>query len=528
MSLAIKVALYDTTLRDGTQSEGVSFSTEDKLDIAVRLDQFGMDYIEGGWPGSNPKDQAFFEIAAKMKFEHARLVAFGSTRKAGTEASNDPNLQSLVASGAPCVAIFGKSWDRHVRNALKVTLEENLEMIADSVAFLKGRGLEVVYDAEHFFDGYKADQEYALSTLKAASDAGADWLVLCDTNGGSLPRDIEDAFDVVRKRFTLPLGAHVHNDGDLAVANSLASVEHGATMVQGTINGLGERCGNANLCSIIPALALKMHRQLSIRDLSHLTPLSNFVSETANIVADPRLPYVGRSAFAHKGGVHVNAVMKDAMTYEHIDPKTVGNERRVLVSELAGTASILAKMKEFGIDPDKESGRMVLDRLKDLESEGYQFEGAEASFELLIRRIQNGIKPPFRLEGFRIFVDVAGSNVSSEASIKVVDSTGAMEHTAADGNGPVNALDRAVRKALERFYPELRKVRLADYKVRVIDSKDATGAKVRVLIRSTDGERSWTTVGVSSNVIEASLTALLDSMEYKLMKARNGTGGQSH
>jgi len=520
--LGRKVAIYDTTLRDGTQSEGVSFSTEDKLDITRRLDQFGMDYIEGGWPGSNPKDQAFFEAASRMRFEHARLVAFGSTRKASAKASEDANLRALVESKAPCVAVFGKSWDHHVKNALKVALEDNLEMIADSVAYLKDHGLEVVYDAEHFFDGYKANPEYALATLKAAADAGADWLVLCDTNGGSLPGEVGEAFNVVRERFSIPLGAHVHNDGDLAVANSLAAVEHGATMVQGTVNGLGERCGNANLCSIIPTLTLKMGRELSIRDLSHLTSLSTFVSETANVAADPRLPYVGRSAFAHKGGVHVSAVMKDATTYEHIRPEVVGNERRVLVSELAGTASILAKMREFGIDPDKGSGRLVLDRLKEMESEGYQFEGAEASFELLVRRLQDGIRPPFRLEGFRIFVDVAGSNVSSEASIKVIDSTGAMEHTAADGNGPVNALDRAVRKALERFYPELRQVRLADYKVRVIDSKDATGAKVRVLIRSTDGERSWTTVGVSTNVIEASLAALLDSMEYKLMLVRNG------
>lgn len=519
-----KVALYDTTLRDGTQSEGVSFSTEDKLDIARRLDQFGMDYIEGGWPGSNPKDHAFFEAAADMRFEHARLVAFGSTRKARTEASEDANLRSLVASKAPCVAIFGKSWDRHVKNALKIPLKENLELIADSIAFLKGHGLEVVYDAEHFLDGYKANPAYALDTLAAATDAGADWLVLCDTNGGSLPKDIEAAFDVVSKRFDRPLGIHAHNDGDLAVANSLTSVEHGATMVQGTINGLGERCGNANLCSVIPTLALKMKRKLSVRNLGQLTALSTFVGETANVLTDPKLPYVGRSAFAHKGGIHVSAMMKDPMTYEHIEPTLVGNERRVLVSELAGTASVLAKMREFGLDPQKESGKKVLDRLKEMESEGYQFEGAEASFELLVRRLQDGIKPPFRLEGFRIFVDVAGSNVSSEASIKVVDSDGTMEHTAADGNGPVNALDRAVRKALESFYPELRQVRLADYKVRVIDSKEATGAKVRVLIRSTDGERSWTTVGVSSNVIEASLTALLDSMEYKLMKVRNGTG----
>ncbi|MBI0584710.1 MAG: citramalate synthase [Methanomassiliicoccus sp.] len=520
--LGDKVALYDTTLRDGAQSEGISFSTEDKLDIARRLDQFGMDYIEGGWPGSNPKDEAFFDAASRMRFEHARLVAFGSTRKAGVDASEDSNLRALIASKAPCVAIFGKSWDLHVRNALKISLRDNLDLIADSVSHLKRHDLEVVYDAEHFLDGFKADPKYALSTLEAAAGAGADWLVLCDTNGGSLPHEVAEAFDAVSKRFDLPLGVHVHNDGDLAVANSLVSVEHGATMVQGTINGLGERCGNANLCSVIPTLKLKMGRQINAPDLGLLTSLSDFVNETANIVADPRLPYVGRSAFAHKGGVHVSAVMRDERTYEHIDPALVGNQRRVLVSELAGTASILAKMKEFGIDTEKDSGRHILERIKHMESEGYQFEGADASFELLVRRLNNGIKPPFRLEGFRIFVDVTGSNVSSEASIKVVDSNGTMEHTAANGNGPVNALDRAVRKALERFYPELREVRLADYKVRVIDSKDATGARVRVLIRSTDGERSWTTVGVSTNVIEASLTALLDSMEYKLLKGRKG------
>ncbi len=522
--LAGKVALYDTTLRDGTQSEGVSFSTEDKLDIAKRLDQFGMDFIEGGWPGSNPKDVAFFEAASRVQFEHAQLVAFGSTRKAGVDASEDANLLSLVGSKAPCVAIFGKSWDRHVKNALKIPLEENLELIADSVSFLKTHGLEVVYDAEHFFDGYKASPEYAMSTLEAACKAGADWLVLCDTNGGSLPKEVETAFKSVVERFDLPLGVHAHNDSDLAVANSLMAVECGATMVQGTINGLGERCGNANLCSVAPALMFKMGRKLSIPDLTHLTALSTFVSETANIIADPKLPYVGKSAFAHKAGIHVNAMMKDEKTYEHISPSLVGNERRVLTSELAGTASIMAKMKEFGIDTEKESGKKILDKLKHMESEGYQFEGADASFELLVRRLRDDIKPPFRLEGFRIFVDVTGNNVSSEASIKVVDSKGVMEHTAANGNGPVNALDRAVRKALERFYPELREVRLADYKVRVIDSKDATGAKVRVLIRSTDGEESWTTVGVSTNVIEASLVALLDSMEYKLMRAANGNG----
>ena len=518
------MAIYDTTLRDGSQSEGVSFSTEDKLDILNRLDQFGVDYIEGGWPGSNPKDVSFFDAASSVPLKHATLVAFGSTRRAGVDTAEDPNIRALIDSKAPCIAIFGKSWDRHVHNALKIPLEENLELVRDSVAYLKANGREVVFDAEHFYDGYRHNPEYALQVLEAAASAGADWLVLCDTNGGTMTRDVEAATRAVGKRFDVPLGIHAHNDSDLAVANSLIAVEAGARMVQGTINGLGERTGNANLCSIIPNLKLKLDRELNITDLSHLTPLSAFVAETANVIVEPRLPYVGRSAFAHKGGIHVSALMRDAKTYEHIDPTLVGNERRVLVSELAGTASILAKMKEFGIDTEKDSGRAILEKLKRMEAEGYQFEGADASFELLVRRLRNGIKPPFKLEGFRIFVDVTENNISSEASVKVIDSKGALEHTAANGNGPVNALDRAVRKALERFYPELRDVRLADYKVRVIDGKDATAARVRVLIRSTDGVDSWTTVGVSTNIIEASLAALVDSMEYKLMKIQNGRG----
>jgi 2-isopropylmalate synthase len=520
--LADKVALYDTTLRDGSQTEGVSFSTEDKLDILKRLDHFGMDYIEGGWPGSNPKDAAFFEAASSMRLKHARLTAFGSTRRAGITAAEDVNLRTIVASGAECVAIFGKAWDLHVSNALKISNEENLELVADSVAFLKSNGREVVFDAEHFFDGYAHNAPYAMEVLEAAASAGADWLVLCDTNGGSLPSFVGEAVKAVRQRFDVPIGVHAHNDGELAVANSLAAVAAGATMVQGTVNGLGERTGNANLCSIIPNLSLKMNRSITPPDLGLLTSLSNFVAETANVLADPKLPYVGKSAFAHKGGVHVSAMMRDPRTYEHIDPALVGNQRRMLVSELAGTASIQAKVREFGIDTEKEGGRAILEHLKRLEAEGYQFEGADASFELLVRRLRDDIKPPFHLEGFRIFVDVSGENVSSEASIKVLDSSGMMEHTAANGNGPVNALDRAVRKALERFYPQLREVRLADYKVRVIDGKDATGAKVRVLIRSTDGKETWTTVGVSTNIIEASLAALLDSMEYKLLKHSNG------
>jgi len=513
-----KVVLYDTTLRDGSQTEGVSFSTEDKLDVLKRLDHFGIDYIEGGWPGSNPKDAAFFEAASAMKLEHARLTAFGSTRRAGITAKEDANLKMILASGAKCVAIFGKSWDFHVSSALKISNEENLELVADSVSFLKSNGCEVVFDAEHFFDGYANNTSYAMEVLEAATTAGADWLVLCDTNGGSLPTFVTEVVKKVGRKFDVPIGVHAHNDSELAVANSLAAVAAGATMVQGTINGLGERTGNANLCSIIPNLALKMGKKLTPQNLEGLTSLSTFVAETANVLADAKLPYVGRSAFAHKGGIHVSAMMRNPRTYEHIDPSVVGNERRILVSELAGTASIQAKIREFGIDTEKEDGRVILEQLKMLEAEGYQFEGADASFELLVRRLQDGIKPPFHMEGFRIFVDVGRESVSSEASIKVLDSDGSMEHTAADGNGPVNALDRAVRKALERFYPQLKEVRLADYKVRVIDGKDATGAKVRVLIRSTDGTGTWTTVGVSTNIIEASLAALLDSMEYKLLK----------
>jgi len=522
--MARKIALLDTTLRDGSQSEGVSFSTEDKLDIADRLDRFGIDYIEGGWPGSNPKDAAFFAAASQRAWT-STLVAFGSTRRAGVRAEDDANLNALASSGARCASIFGKTWDRHVRNALKVPLEENLAMIRDSVAFLKSRGMEVIYDAEHFFDGRRDNPEYAMLTLEAAAQGGADWLTLCDHNGGTLPDAVAQATSDVVERFGVPVGMHAHNDSELAVANSLAAVRSGAAMVQGTINGLGERCGNANLCSIMPALSMKMGLELSARDMSQLTALSAFVGETANTAVDPRAPYVGASAFAHKGGVHASAVLRDGGSYEHIDPSAVGNGRRLLVSELAGTAAVLARMSALGIEADKESGAKVLSRLKELESQGYQFEGADASFELLVRRTREGLRPPFRLDGFRVFVDVSGETVSSEASVKVADLSGMEEHTAADGNGPVNALDRALRKALERFWPELRDVRLADYKVRVIDSKDATGAKVRVLVRSTDGHDSWTTIGVSANVIEASLAALLDSMEYKLMRSGRRSPG---
>ncbi len=520
--MAPKVAIYDTTLRDGSQAEGITFSNEDKIEIMHRLDSFGIDFIEGGWPGSNPKDEAFFEAAKMIKLQNAKLVAFGSTRKAGVKAEDDPNLRSLLNAKTEWICIFGKSWDLHVTDALKISLEQNLELVRDSVQFLRSQGRRVIFDAEHFFDGYKHSHDYAMHVLRVAEEAGAEWLVLCDTNGGTMTRDLERAVSEVIAQSQLPVGIHCHNDSDLAVANSLAAVESGATMVQGTINGFGERTGNANLCSIVPNLALKMGKELNVKDLSGLTPLSRFLNETLNIIGDPKLPYVGRSAFAHKAGIHVSAMLKNEQSYEHIDPSLVGNKRRILVSELSGTASVLAKLKDLGIDAEKESGRSILEKIKVLESEGFQFEGADASFELLVRRLRDGQKPPFKLEGFRIFVDVSGSNISSEASIKVIDSSGRMEHTAANGNGPVNALDIALRKALERFYPEIGQVRLADYKVRVIDGKDATAAAVRVLITSTDGASTWTTVGVSPNIIEASLMALLDSMEYKLLKTSNG------
>ncbi len=513
-----QVSLFDTTLRDGAQTEGVSFSTEDKLEILQRLDAFGMDFVEGGYPGSNPKDKAFFKAAEKADLKHSKLVAFGSTRKAGVPAKEDTTMRSLLEANTEWVSIFGKSWDLHATKALGVSLEENLEIVSDTVGFLTRSGRRVIFDAEHFFDGWKDNPEYAMKVLERARDAGAEWLVLCDTNGGTFPWEVTEAIDRVLSRFDTPLGIHAHNDCEMAVANTMAAVQAGAAMVQGTINGLGERCGNANLCSVIPNLILKAKVRTNVTKLSSLMSLSGFVGEMANISPDPRLPYVGRSAFAHKGGMHVSAILKESRTYEHVDPTLVGNERRILISELSGTSSILAKAKELGIETEKDGGRSILEKMKEQEAEGFQFEAAEASLELFIRRLKNQQTAPFKVEGFRLFMDVSTRNTISEASIRVVDSDGTVEHTAADGNGPVNALDRALRKALQRFYPVLTEVRLIDYKVRVIDGKDATAAKVRVLIRSTDGKHSWTTVGVSGNIIEASLMALLDSIEYKLMK----------
>ena len=519
-----RASIFDTTLRDGAQTEGVSFSTEDKLEILERLDAFGIDFIEGGYPGSNPKDKAFFKAAQKVSLQRSKLVAFGSTHRPGQAPSEDRGMKALLEAGTEWVCVFGKSWDLHVEKALQVPLEENLRIVHGTVAYLKRRGRRVIFDAEHFFDGYRHNPEYALQALREAEGAGADWICLCDTNGGAFPSQVHDVIRNVRKTVKVPLGIHAHNDGELAVGNSLAAVEAGAEMVQGTVNGLGERCGNANLCSIIPNLMIKMGVKTNVEHLDHLTKLSNFVAEMANVSPNPRASYVGKSAFAHKGGIHVSAVLKDARTYEHVDPTLVGNQRRILVSELSGVSNIMAKAGELGIDTEKDGGRSILERMKELEAQGFQYEAAEASLELLIRKLKGQNTSPFRLEGFRTFMDVAGNVMTSEASVRVVDSDGTMEHTAADGNGPVNALDRALRKALERFYPVLKEVRLIDYKVRVIDGKEATAAKVRVLITSTDGAQTWTTIGVSGNIIEASLMALIDSIEYKLMRAGVSNG----
>lgn len=513
-----RVIIYDTTLRDGAQTEGVSFSCEDKLDILSRLDEFGIDFVEGGWPGSNPRDDEFFERAGAMGQKKTSLTAFGSTRRHGIPPSEDANLKALASCPAEWCCIFGKSWDFQVTEALRIGLDENLEMIEDSVGFLRESGKRVMFDAEHFFDGYYSNRDYAIAALKAAERGGAEWLILCDTNGGTLPEEITSAVEDVHLSTSVQLGIHCHNDSDLATACSLAAVNAGCTMVQGTINGIGERCGNANLCAIIPNLAFKQGINIGNVDLSHLTKLSKFVGEIANMAPAAGMPYVGDRAFAHKGGMHVSALVKDPRTYEHVDPSKVGNTRRVLVSDMAGRSSITEKLKELGLEISDDSSD-ITKKIKDMESKGYQFEGADASFELLVKRLRGDLEKRFDVAGFRIFMDERkGLEMDSEASIKVMDAEGNMEQTAADGNGPVNALDNALRKALARFFPSLKDVRLTDYKVRVLDEKSATAASVRVLMRTTDGESSWTTVGVSENVIEASLIALIDSLEYALMR----------
>jgi 2-isopropylmalate synthase len=516
-----KVLLYDTTLRDGAQWEGISLSVEDKLKIAAKLDEFQIDYIEGGWPGSNPKDIEFFRRVPELGLRHARVVAFGSTRRPHTRVEDDYNIRMLVEANTPAVALVSKSWDLHVTEALRTTLEENLAMIRDSVGYLAALGREVVYDAEHFFDAYKANPDYALETLRVAAAAGASVLVLCDTNGGSMPWEIEEITRAVAALGLGPLGIHTHNDTGNAVANALAAVRAGAVHVQGTINGYGERCGNADLCVLIPNLVLKLGIDCLPRELlARLTELSWYVSEVANVAPNAHQPYVGRSAFAHKGGIHVSAVMREARTYEHIDPALVGNERRVVVSELAGRSNLLFKARQFNLDLDERSPewQRLLQLIKDLEYQGYQFEGAEASLELLMKKALGIYERLFELEGFRVTVEKRqDGRPHAEATIKVVVD-GEHEHTAAEGDGPVHALDNALRKALLPFYPALRDIRLTDYKVRVLNAEDGTAAKVRVLIESADEDGRWSTVGVSENILEASWQALVDSIEYGLRR----------
>ena len=519
-----KIQIYDTTLRDGSQAEAVSFTLEDKIRITNRLDHFGIDFVEGGWPGSNPKDMAFFKEIKNSNLKNARVAAFGSTHNPKESPENDPNLQAMVKAGTEVMAIVGKSWDVHVRDALRISLEKNLEIIRNSMAFLSPETDLLLFDAEHFFDGYKHNREYAIETLKAAHEGGADYFILCDTTGGALPHQISESVREVKKLFPeVPLGIHTHNDGELAVANSLAAVEAGAIHVQGTINGLGERCGNANLCSVIPALILKMGYSCLIEDgLLQLSEVSRLVSELANIQPNSYQPYVGRSAFAHKGGIHISAVKRNPETYEHIRPDSVGNVQRILISDLAGKGAILHKAQEYGLDIDSQDPvvMQIVQELKDMEAQGFQFDGAEGSFELLMNRAMGTDKKYFELLTFRVIDQKPEEDEPpvAEATI-MVKVGGKIEHTAAVGNGPVNALDNAIRKALERFYPELAQMSLIDYKVRVLPSTTpGTGAKVRVLIESGDQDGEWGTVGVSYDIIEASWQALVDSVNYKLYR----------
>ncbi len=518
----LQVKLYDTTLRDGTQGEGVSLSVQDKLRIVERLDQMGIHYIEGGFPGSNPKDIEFFKRAKKLKLKNSKISAFGSTRRADAAASKDMSLNALLRAGTPVVTIFGKSWDLHVKEVLRISPEENLKVIADSVSYLKKHGLEVIYDAEHFFDGYRRNATYALQSLLAAEEAGAAVLVLCDTNGGMITSWVGEIVREVKTRTHAPLGIHVHNDSDMAVANSITAVMNGVVHVQGTINGYGERCGNANLCSIIPNLKLKLGIGcVTDKALSELTESSRIIAEICNMKHRDNQPYIGKSAFAHKGGVHVNAVMKNPVTYEHVDPEQVGNQRRILVSELSGKSTMTVKAEELGIHLGKDPAlaKKVLDQVRQLEHQGYHFEVAEGSFEVLMQRSLKGFKDFFKLEGFRVSIEREKGKLVSEATVKVKVKN-ETRYTVAEGDGPVNALDNALRKALLGFYPELEKMHLTDFKVRVLDEKAGTAAKVQVLIESQDERDSWNTIGVSENIIEASWKALVDSIEYKLLKEK--------
>jgi 2-isopropylmalate synthase len=518
-----KITIYDTTLRDGAQSEGINFSLPTKLRLARSMDEFGIDYIEGGFAASNPKDMAFFEEMKKQPLRNAKLAAFGSTRRAKYRAEDDPGLAAILQTGAPVAALFGKSWLLHVEQVLKTTPDENLKMIADSVRYLKAKGLEVVYDAEHFFDGYFDNPDYALKTLEAAAEAGADVLVPCDTNGGRLTSEVEQVMKAVAARFpNVALGIHTHNDSELAVANSLVAVEVGATMVQGVLNGYGERCGNANLCSIMPALILKMGKELTCApNLKNLRSLSHLLDEMVDQRPPRNRPYVGASAFAHKAGMHVDGVSKVSRSFEHIEPETVGNHRRILVSELSGTSNVSLKTGEMGLEFDKNAPEVkdILLRLEHLEQSGYAFESADASFKLLVQKVLKKYIPAFDLEGFNVVVhkESADSRATTVASIKI-NVNGQTELTAGEGDGPVDALNDALRKVLRRFYPAVDEVVLKDYHVRILDPEMATSATTRVLIDSSDGQEHWGTVGVSANIIEASWEALVDSVEYKLFR----------
>ena len=534
MSPAKRIELYDTTLRDGTQMEGISLSVEDKLKIARKLDELGVHYIEGGWPGSNPKDAEFFARAGHLRLRSAKIAAFGSTRRAGGAADSDPNLKALVEARTPVVTIVGKASDQQVLKILETTLEENLAMLADSVRFLKSKGLAVFFDAEHFFDGFASDSQYSLQCLKTAADAGADCVVLCDTNGGTVPSVFADVVRTAVGAVKCDVGVHAHNGADVAVANSLAGLQAGATQVQAAANGYGDMCGNANMFSVIANLKLKLGLDIvSNEQLTHLTEVSHYISEIANIAPFHRQPYVGSASFTHKAGLHVAAVTKQPWSYQHVDPALVGNDTHIIVSELAGRHSITAKLEEQGLQLDlsKEEVRELLDRVKLMEAKGFQYEGAEASFQLLVRRSRPGYRSPFELEDFMIVerrhhlaTGEGDREMLSEAMVKVRVGE-QLFITADEGNGPVNALDGALRKALAQFYPDIRSIHLVDYKVRIIDSEAGTAAKVRVLIESTDGEETWTTVGSSSDVIEASWLALADSLEYWLWRRRPAAAG---
>lgn len=518
-----KVKLYDTTLRDGMQSESVSFSLQDKLIIAKRLDKFGIDYIEGGYAASNAKEMQFFLEISEQKLENSKIAAFGNTRRANVKVEADLSMQSILACKAPVATIVGKSWDMQVEGVLKCSLDENLLICSESVKYLKGKGLEVIFDAEHFYDGYKANPKYAMKVLEAAAQSGADCLCLCETNGGALPNEVYEITKAVCEKFsTVRVGIHTHNDSECAVAGSLEAVRAGARHVQGTINGLGERCGNANLCTIIPSLALKMGFDvLSPEKIKTLTEVSRFVFEVANLNPVSSMPYVGESAFAHKAGLHVNAIRKNNQTYEHINPEVVGNERRFLISELSGRSNVLARLENTKLANNSELAAKVLEKVQELEGEGYQFEAAEASFDLLVKKVTNEYKPFFKLLKYHVDVENrSDGEIVTEATVKLrVD--GKTEHVVCEGDGPVNALDASLRKSLEIFYPAIKDMHLIDYKVRVVNARAATAAKVRVVIESRDKDEVWGTVGVSENIIEASWLALVDSVEHKLLKEQS-------